>query len=114
MFARMSTDQLYQAANYFAAAEAIRRTGFEVKLREEERRFRLEVNGRIARVFSRRAADKRPMRMGTQQDASDAHAVVFVDMSSESPKFFVVPANLARSEIEEWEGRWDLFGDSQI
>ncbi|WP_189157477.1 hypothetical protein [Lentzea pudingi] len=105
----LSTDRLHEFAVYLAAAEAARETSYRIKIEEEGRRFRLEINGKLARVFARRTAQERPMRRGTQQDADGAHALVFVDLSFGAPAFYVTPADVERGDVEQYPGGWDRF-----
>ncbi len=108
-FADLSTDRLNEAACYFAVGEALRRTRHKVALCPEERRFRLEVNGLVARVFARRTASARPMRRGTGQDVQGAHSLVFVDLSAPEPAYYITPPDVAVGEVEQWRDRWDRF-----
>jgi hypothetical protein len=108
-FPDLSTDRLHESACYFAAGEAARRTPYRIALHEEERRYVLEINGRTARVFSRRTAATRPMRRGTGQDVDGAHSLVFVDLSGPTPAFYITPPDVAVGEVEQWLGRWDRF-----
>jgi hypothetical protein len=107
--ADLSTDRVHQVAVYLAAAEAARRTRHHVTVKEEDRRFRLEIGGHLARVFTRRTAQERPMRRGTQQDTEGARALVFVDLSGEIPAFYVTAPNVAVGEVEQDLDRWDRF-----
>lgn len=110
----MQTDRLNRAAVYLAAAEATVQTTFPVAVLDDQRRYLLQVNGKPARVFTRRTASAdRPMVLASTQNADGVHAVVFVDLSSMHVKFYVVPSEQAetrvRGEVENWANRWDLF-----
>ena len=105
----LSTDRLHEFAVYLAAAEAARRTPHRIEVVEEGRRFRLEINGKLARVFARRTAQERPMRLGTKQDTEGAHALVFVDLSSDVPAFYVTPPDVERGEVEQHSKGWHQF-----
>ncbi|MEV6716437.1 hypothetical protein AB0M48_30870 [Lentzea sp. NPDC051208] len=105
----LSTDRLHEFAVYLAAAEAARETPYRIKVDEEDRRFRLEINGKLARVFARRTAQERPMRRGTRQDTDGAHALVFVDLSSGTPAFYVTPPEVERGEVERHRSCWERF-----
>ena len=105
----LSTDRLHEFAVYLAAAEAARRTPHRIEVVEEGRRFRLEINGKLARVFARRTAQERPMRLGTKQDTGGAHALVFVDLSSDVPAFYVTPPDVERGEVEQHSKGWHQF-----
>jgi hypothetical protein len=109
--ADLKPDRVHQVAVYLAAAEAALRTRHHITVVEEERRFRLEIGGNLARVFTRRTAQERPMRRGTQQDTDGAQALVFVDLSSDIPAFYVTPPDVAAGEVEHYSNRWDLFDD---
>jgi hypothetical protein len=108
-FEDLSTDRLNEAACYLAAGEALRRTRHRVELHPEGRRFRLEVNGLVARVFARRTASARPMRRGTDQDVRDAHSLVFVDLSDSVPAYYITEPGVSAGEVEQWRDRWDRF-----
>lgn len=105
----LSTDRLHEFAVYLAAAEAARRTPYRIAVDPEERRFRLEINGKLARVFARRTAQERPMRLGTHQDTDGAHALVFVDLSTDVPAFYVTPPAVERGEVEQHRDGWTRF-----
>lgn len=74
-FSELSPDRLHEVAVYLAAAEAARCTRHRIEVVPDERRFRLEVGDKLARVFTRRTAQERPMRRGTQQDTEGAYAL---------------------------------------
>ncbi|WP_157529705.1 hypothetical protein [Nocardia sp. NRRL S-836] len=48
--------------------------------------------------------------MVTQQDTEGARALVFVDLSSDIPAFYVTPPDVAAGQVEQYLNRWDLFG----
>ncbi|MEV7037526.1 hypothetical protein [Amycolatopsis sp. NPDC051061] len=112
VFRDLSTDRLHEAATYFAAGEAARRTRHRIAVVPEERPFRLEINGHAVRVFSRRTAQERPMRRGTQQDVAGAHSLVFVDLFADTPAFYITPPDVAAGEVEQWRDRWDRLDAS--
>jgi hypothetical protein len=105
----LSPDRVHEEAVYLAAAEAARCTRHPIEVVPEGRRFRLEVGGMLARVFTRRTAQERPMRRGTQQDTEGAHALVFVDLSRDVPAFYVTPPDVASGEVEQYPGGWERF-----
>ncbi|GHH42112.1 hypothetical protein [Lentzea cavernae] len=107
--ADLSPDRIHQMAVYLADAEAARRTRHHVTVKEEDRWFRLEIGGHLARVFTRHTAQERPMRRGTQQDTEGARARVFVDLSSDLPAFYVTPPDVKVGEVEQYPDHWDLF-----
>jgi hypothetical protein len=106
-FGDLSTDRLHEVATYFAAGEAARRTRHRIEVVPEERRFSQRINDRPVRVFSRRTAQERPMRRGTQLDVSGAHSLVFVDLSTDAPAFYITPPDVAVGEVAQWRDRWD-------
>jgi hypothetical protein len=108
-FAELGPDRVHEVAVYLAASEVARCTLYRIEVVPEERRFRLEVNGKLARVFARRTAQERSMRLGTQQDTEGAHALVFVDLSTDTPTFYVTPPDVVRGEVEQHRDRWDRF-----
>ncbi|XVS61867.1 hypothetical protein ACQPYE_26725 [Actinosynnema sp. CA-299493] len=108
-FEDLNTDRLNEAACYFAAGEAARRTRHPIALHEDGRRWLLIINGHRARVFARRTAAARPMRRGTGQDATDAHSLVFVDLSEPTPRFYITPPDVSAGQVEQWPDRWDRF-----
>ncbi len=109
-FSELSTDRVHEVAVYLAAAEVARRTCHKVEVVPEERRFWLKVNDKPARVFARRTAQERPMRLSTKQDVALAHSLVFVDLSTDTPAFYVTPPNVALGEVEQHRDGWDRFG----
>jgi len=110
-FADLANDRLNDAACYFAAGEATRRTDFPVDLKVDERRWWLTINGKKARVLARRTAPKRPMRRAGNQDVTGADLLVFVDLSSSTPRFFITPPDVSSGQVEQHENQWARFAD---
>ncbi|MCP2099917.1 MULTISPECIES: hypothetical protein [Actinosynnema] len=108
-FAELSTERLHEVAVHLAAAEALRRTRYRVEVLTEPRSRLLLVGGRRVRVFARRTAEQRPMRRGTGQDTSDAHALVFVDLSGAVPRFHLTAPDVAVGRVEEGLDDWPLL-----
>ncbi|MFD5831515.1 hypothetical protein [Lentzea sp. NPDC060358] len=108
-FSELSTDRVHEVAVYLAAAEVARRTTYPIEVVPEDRRFLLKINRKPARVFARRTAQERPMRLATTQDTTGAHALVFVDLSTDTPAFYVTPPEVARGEVEQHLDGWDRF-----
>lgn len=107
-YEHLSNDRLNETGAYLAAAEAVRRTPHAVSLEADGRRWLLTVNGKKARVFARRIRTERPLRRATDQDVENVHAVVFVDLTTSSPHFYVTPpehttAGLVDHHRDDWE-----------
>ncbi|MPZ82375.1 MAG: hypothetical protein GEV28_19040 [Actinophytocola sp.] len=107
-FAHLSNDRLNETGAYLAAAEAACRTRHTISLKADDRRWLLTVNGKKARVFARRFPTERPLRRATDQDVDGVHAVIFVDLTTSSPGFYVAPpehttAGLVEQHRDEWE-----------
>lgn len=106
-FTHLSNDRLNEAAAYLAAAEAASKTSYPISLEADDRRWLLTINGKKARVFARRLLTERPLRRATDQDVDGVHAVIFVDLTTEIPRFYVAPpehttAGLVEQHIDEW------------
>ena len=108
-FSDLANDRLNDAACYFAAGEATRRTDYPVSLELDDRRWWLKVNGKQARVLARRTAPRRPMRRAGNLDVAGADLLVFVDLSSDTPRFFVTPPDVRSGQVEHHEDQWDRF-----
>jgi len=105
----LASDPKHYVGVYLAAAEAIRHTRRVVTVTTDDHRWRLDIAGKTVRVFARATAQERPMRRATQQDDSDAVAVVYVDLSTDVPLFYVTPPGTQRGEVENWRDRWDVL-----
>jgi hypothetical protein len=108
-YSGLVSDKVHEVAVYLAAAEAALCTRYPIAVVPEGRRFRLEVNGKLGRVFGRRTSDDHPLRRATRQDTVGAHALVFVDLSTDIPAFYVTPPDVASGEVEQYRDRWDRF-----
>ncbi len=109
-FEHLSTDRLNEVGAYLAAAEVVRQTRHPVSLEAESRRWLLTVNGKKARVFARRIRTDRPLRRATDQNVEGVHAVVFVDLTTSSPRFFVTPPeHTTAGLVDQHHNGWELF-----
>lgn len=90
-FEHLSNDRLKETGAYLAAAEAVRQMPHPVSLEADDRRWLLTVNGKKARVFARRIRTERPPRRATDQDVEGVYAVIFVDLTTPLPYFYVTP-----------------------
>lgn len=107
-FEHLNNDRLNETGAYLAAAEAVRQTPHPVSLEPDDRRWLLTVNGKKARIFARRILADRPLRRATDQDVKDVHAVIFVDLTTSSPRFYVAPpehttAGLVDPHLDDWK-----------
>lgn len=98
-------------AAYYAAGEALRCTRHRVELTREGNRWRLGIGGHPARVFGRHITDTRPrpLRLGTGQDVTGAHSLIFVDFTEATPRFYITPPDVPLGQIGQWADRWDRF-----
>lgn len=91
----LNTHAVHQVARFYAAAEATI-NGYRAEI-EGTRTF-ITVNHALAQVFSRRAG-------GAWQVDRDpplheqAQFVIFVDLGSEPPNYYIAPADQMRTEI---------------
>jgi hypothetical protein len=109
-FEDLGNDRLNEAGAYLAAAEAVRRTHHTVSLEADNRRWLLTVNGKKARVFARRFRTERPLRRATDQDVGGVHAVIFVDLTTPSPRFYVAPPeHTTAGLVDQHRDEWQLF-----
>jgi hypothetical protein len=93
----LSNDQVHEVACFYAAAAAVTH-GHRVKLVDEDRRYRLRVNGALVQVPAQRAGAWQVSDVARPL-ADDTDAVIFVDLSGDAPDFYVVSADWVRQDV---------------
>ena len=95
----LNNDQVHQVACLWAAAEGVVQ-GLRVELKPEARRYRLDVNGKLSQVLSKRTAVWQVTNWSRPLE-DDTHAVILVDLQGDQPDFFVVPADWFGEDIRQ-------------
>lgn len=95
-YQHLNNDQVHQVGIYIAATEAVLHQ-HRVEVVPEERRYRLRVNGLLVQVFTRRSGDWQTS--ADQPVAEDTDGVVFLDLGSAEPSFYVTPADWLREDV---------------
>lgn len=68
-------------------------------------RTRLKVDGRIVRVLSRRQPGS-PWQANVDHPTENAEAVIFVDLTGETPDFYVAPGPWVEEDIRTHHEAW--------
>jgi hypothetical protein len=99
----LNTHQVHQVARFYAAA-AIATQGHRVELIGP--RTRLSVNGRIVQVLSRRQPGSPWQANAHRPTVEDAEAVIFVDLTEETPEYYLAPASWVQQDIRSHHEAW--------
>lgn len=99
----LNTHQVHQVARYFAAA-MVATQGHRVEV--VGARTRLSVDGRIVQVLSRRQQDSPWQTSTVRPTVNDADVVIFVDLSTERPDYYLAPASWVRQDVETRHAEW--------
>lgn len=97
--ARLSNGQLHAYAAYCAAAEAVLKTRLSVRVVDQDRRCRLNVYGKLVQMFSKRSTEWQ-LTGAPSPLVSNAVAVVFVDFAGKEPRYYVVPAQTLKEDVD--------------
>jgi hypothetical protein len=107
----LNTHQVHQVARFYAAAMATIQ-GHRVEMVGP--RTRLSVDDHIVQVLSRRQPGSPWQTKADQPTVEDAEAVIFVDLSGETPDFYVAPASWVREDVRAHHAAWlDQVGGSR-
>lgn len=100
---RLNTHQVHQVARFYAAA-ALASHGHKVEIIGP--RTRLSVDGQIVQVLSRRQPGSPWQASVDHPTTEDAHAVVFVDLTGDTPDFYVAPASWVADDVRSHHNAW--------
>jgi hypothetical protein len=100
---RLNTHQVHQVARFHAAA-AVASRGHDVEVVGS--RTRLSVDGRTVQVLSRRQPGSPWQVKVNAPVVHDAHAVIFVDLTGETPDFYVAPAEWVEHDVQRHYEAW--------
>ncbi|GAB3861672.1 hypothetical protein GCM10027610_104560 [Dactylosporangium cerinum] len=99
----LNTHQVHQVARFYAAAAAASH-GHQVEV--VGARTRLTVDGRTVQVLSRRQHGSPWQANVSTPTVEDAHAVIFVDLTGETPDYFVAPALWVQQDVRMHHEAW--------
>lgn len=96
----LNNDQVHAVAAHLAVAEAIIQTKLPAEVKREERRYRLQVGGRLVQVTARRTGEWQ-VTDATRPLASDTDILILVDFIPDAPEFYPIPADWFRRDVAE-------------
>jgi hypothetical protein len=99
----LNTHQVHQVARFHAAAAAAAQ-GHRVEIVGP--RTRLSVDGRIVQVLSRRQPAAPWQSSADRPTVEDAQAVIFVDLTGDTPDFYVAPASWVQEDVRTHHEAW--------
>jgi hypothetical protein len=99
----LNTLQVHQVARFYAAAAAASRSH---RVEVVGSRSRLSVDDRIVQVLSRRQPASPWQTDVNSPTVEDAEAVIFVDLSGETPDFYVAPASWVQEDVRSHHEAW--------
>jgi hypothetical protein len=99
----LNTHQVHQVARFHAAAAAAAR-GHRVEVVGP--RTRLSVDGRVVQVLSRRQPASPWQTSVHRPTVEDAEVVIFVDLTCETPDFYVAPASWVEEDVRTHHQAW--------
>jgi hypothetical protein len=99
----LNTHQVHSVARFYAAA-ATTTNGYRVTVVGP--RTRLSVDDRTVQVLSRRLKDSPWQTKADRPVIDDAEAVIFVDLTGETPDFYIAPAQWVREVVKHDHALW--------
>lgn len=99
----LNTHQVHQVARFYAAAGAAAQ-GHKVEIVGPS--TRLSVDGRIVQIIARRQPGSPWQTYASRPTIEDADAVIFVDLTGETPDFYVAPASWVREDVRTHHEAW--------
>ena len=99
----LNNNQVHQVARFHAAA-AVASQGYKVEVVGS--RTRLSVDGRTVQVLSRRQAGPPWQAKVSAPTVENAHAVIFVDLTGETPDFYLAPADWVDRDVRQHHDAW--------
>lgn len=99
----LNTHQVHQVARFYAAAMAATQ-GYRVRIVGP--RTRLSVDDHTVQILSRRQPESPWQTNVDQPTVEDAEAVIFVDLTGDTPDFYVAPASWVREDVRAHHAAW--------